>query len=78
MDKPRFMRGFTAYDRLNLSGRARKQSWQPDLEEQPCCVYELVTRTRLHELGGDVEEVRDRINTLFWSILGTILIDIML
>lgn len=78
MYKPSSIWALREYNWLSVRPRSRKQSWQPDLEEQPCCVYEMVTRTRLEELGEDVEEMRGRVNTLFWSVLAAILIDIVL
>lgn len=44
----------------------------------PGSMYEVITRTMVNELAGDVKEIRDRINGLFWLIAGTVAIDLVL
>lgn len=44
----------------------------------PGSAYEVVTRTRLDELATDVAEIRQRIDALFWLVIGSIVVDIAL
>jgi hypothetical protein len=39
--------------------------------------YEAITRQMVESLSGDVKEIRNRINGLFWLIAGTVIVEIL-
>lgn len=48
------------------------------VDDAPCCVYGLVTRKSLECLQDDVNEIKARINTLLWTLAGTIGLEVLL
>ena len=60
-----------------LGGKGRKKARvqvgdadDSPIDEKPRSVYEVVTRQMLLELKEDFAEVKGRINTLLWLVLG--------
>ncbi len=48
------------------------------VEVGPSSAYEAVTRSMVDGLADDVKEIRNRINGMFWLIVGTVTIDLVL
>ena len=57
---------------------------QPDadarqaVDEQPCCAYDLVTRTRLEGLTEQVHELRGRVHALIFTVAAAALAEMLL
>ncbi len=69
--------------RLTLRrGRARRdQPPEPPpepLDVNPRSVYEIVTRQMLEALSDDVKAVRERVDALFFMLVASIAIDLLL
>ena len=47
------------------------------VDDKPKSVYELMTRRMLEELREDVSEVKGRVNTLLWLVIGAILLELL-
>ncbi|MDP9350000.1 MAG: hypothetical protein M3P51_00420 [Chloroflexota bacterium] len=48
------------------------------VDDEPCCVYGLVTRATLDNLAKDVEEVKGRVGALLWGVGGAVLLDVLM
>jgi hypothetical protein len=48
------------------------------IDEKPKSVYELVTRQMLEQVKADVNEVKGRVNTLLWLVIGAILMEFVM
>jgi hypothetical protein len=48
------------------------------VDDKPKSVYELVTRQMLEQVKADVNEVKGRINTLLWLVIGAILMEFVM
>jgi hypothetical protein len=48
------------------------------LDEKPKSVYEVVTRQMLIGLKEDVAEVKGRVNTLLWVVLGATVVEFVM
>lgn len=65
-------------ERLRQRLRAGEKEARPELDEGPCCVYGLITRSSLDALAKHVEEVKSRVNALLWGVSGAVLLDVLL
>jgi hypothetical protein len=57
---------------------ARVKAKEVELDEKPRSVYELMTRTMLEELREDMSEVKGRVNTLLWLVIGALLVELLM
>jgi hypothetical protein len=48
------------------------------VDEKPRSVYEVVTRQMLLELKEDLAEVKGRVNTLLWLVLGAAVVEFIM
>ncbi len=49
----------------------------PDpLDLGPASVYEAVTRQMVESLAGDIRDIKSRLNTLFFMLIGGIMLEI--
>ena len=48
------------------------------IDDKPKSVYELVTRQMLEQVKADVNEVKGRVNTLLWLVIGAILMEFVM
>jgi hypothetical protein len=48
------------------------------LDLQPASVYEVVTRQMVEALGRDVTAVRERVDALFYLMIASIALDVLL
>lgn len=55
-----------------------KSAPEPSLDEKPCCVYGLVTRTCLENLVREVEDLKRSVNTLLWGAGTAVLLDVVM
>lgn len=53
---------------------ARQESEAVD--DKPRSVYEVLTRQMLEQVKADVKEVKDRVNTLIWLVVGAMLLEL--
>jgi len=44
---------------------------------RPASAYEAVTRQKVESLAEDLKEIKSRLNTLFYTVIGAILIDLL-
>jgi len=47
------------------------------LDEKPRSVYEIVTRQMLEQVKEDVKEVKERVNTLLWVVVGAVVMEVV-
>jgi hypothetical protein len=47
------------------------------IDDKPKSVYEILTRQMLEELKDDLAEVKGRINTLLWLVVGAVLLELV-
>ncbi len=45
------------------------------VDDRPRSVYEIVTRQMLGELKSDISEVKGRVNTLLWLVVGAVVLE---
>ncbi len=48
------------------------------VDDRPHSVYELMTRRMLEELRESLNEVRTRVNTLLWLVIGAVLMELLM
>jgi hypothetical protein len=48
------------------------------IDEKPKSVYEVVTRQMLEQVKADVSEVKSRVNTLIWLVIGAMMIELVM
>ena len=48
------------------------------VNQEPLSVYELLTRQMLEQVKADVAEVKSRVNTLFWLVVGAMLVEVVM
>ena len=48
------------------------------IELAPRSTYEVITRERVEHMAADLAEIRNRINALFYLVIGSIIVDILL
>lgn len=67
----------SAGDRVRQRLRPKAEP-APLLDEKPCCVYGLVTRTCLENLVREVEDLKRSVNTLLWGAGAAVLLDVVM
>ncbi|HEX9990035.1 MAG TPA: hypothetical protein VGE45_16375 [Chloroflexia bacterium] len=70
---------------LGYGGQERKrplpaeaQGDEVAIDDKPKSVYEMMTRQMLLELKDSVGEVKGRVNTLLWLVIGAILLELVM
>jgi hypothetical protein len=70
---------------LGYGGQERKkarpveaQADEAAIDDKPKSVYEMMTRQMLLELKDSVGEVKGRVNTLLWLVIGAILLELVM
>ncbi len=48
------------------------------IDEKPKSVYEVVTRQMLEQVKSDIAEVKSRVNTLLWLVIGAMLVELLM
>jgi len=65
--------------RVKLEAGLEKTAQQDEpVDEKPRSVYEVVTRQMLLELKEDLAEVKGRVNTLLWLVLGATVVEFVM
>jgi hypothetical protein len=54
------------------------QAAEAAIDDKPKSVYEMMTRQMLLELKESVGEVKGRVNTLLWLVIGAILLELVM
>jgi hypothetical protein len=49
----------------------------PPLDLEPATAYEAITRQKVESLEGDLSEIKSRVDTIFYLIIGSILADML-
>jgi hypothetical protein len=57
---------------------AEAQEAEAAIDDKPKSVYEMMTRQMLLELKDSVGEVKGRVNTLLWLVIGAILLELVM
>ncbi len=61
----------------HLRARRVEAADAPDpLDLGPASVYEAVTRQMVESLAGDIRDIKGRLNTLFFMLIGGIMLEI--
>jgi hypothetical protein len=72
LGKSRVSTGHSAHARVEI----------PDvgiaIDEKPKSVYEVMTRQMLEQVKADVHEVKSRVNTLLWLVIGAMLMELLM
>ncbi|RIK45224.1 MAG: hypothetical protein DCC58_07100 [Chloroflexi bacterium] len=64
--------------RTSMRRERREPADGTPLDLNPRSVYEVVTRQMLDGLSQDVQAVRGRVDALFFLVIGSILLDLLL
>ncbi len=60
------------------AGRGIGAGMGVEVDDRPKSVYEMMTRRMLEELKDDVAEVKGRVNTLLWLVVGATLLELLM
>lgn len=77
-DQWKTLEGLNAEERLKSRLHLLDSKERRELDEGPCCVYGLITRGALDNLAKEVQEVKNRVNTLLWGVAGITLLDALM
>ena len=47
------------------------------IDDKPRSVYEMITRQMLDDLRDDLAEIKGRVNTILWLMIGAILVELL-
>lgn len=53
------------------------RSTSPPVDLEPSSTYEAITRQKVESLEDDLREIKSRIDTIFYLIIGSILVDML-
>lgn len=53
------------------------RSTSPPVDLEPSSAYEAITRQKVESLEDDLREIKSRIDTIFYLIIGSILVDML-
>jgi hypothetical protein len=73
-----FDRDAEAGPRADLPGREIGSAREGAVDDRPRSAYEMVTRQMLLELKENVAEVKGRVNTLLWVVIGAIVVELLM
>jgi hypothetical protein len=62
--------------RVTLPGPVERDTGA--IDDRPRSVYELMTRRMLEELRESLNEVKTRVNTLLWLVIGAVLMELLM
>jgi hypothetical protein len=67
---------------VGRAAKARAGAEQEDeevaIDEKPKSVYEVITRQMLEQVRADVGEVKGRVNTLLWLVIGALVVELVM
>jgi hypothetical protein len=55
----------------------QQQSEDEPIDDKPRSVYEIITRQMLDDVRQDITEIKGRVNTVLWLMVGAILIELL-
>lgn len=50
----------------------------PTIDLEPRSTYEVLTREKVEHFAADLDEIRHRTNTIFYLVIGSVLLDVLL
>ncbi len=53
------------------------RSASPPIDLDPTSAYEAITREKVESLEDDLREIKSRVDTIFYLIIGSILVDML-
>ena len=59
------------------SPRRTRTTTPPPLDLEPTSVYEAITRQKVENLEDDLGEIKTRVDTIFYLVIGSILVDML-
>jgi hypothetical protein len=60
-----------------ITPRKRRPTSSPPLDLEPATAYEAMTRQRVESLEDDLREIKSRVDTIFYLVIGSILVDML-
>jgi hypothetical protein len=57
--------------------RRNRQSAPAPLDLEPATAYEAITRQKVESLEDDLSEIKSRVDTIFYLVIGSILVDML-
>ncbi len=53
------------------------RSTSPPIDLEPTSAYEAITREKVESLEDDLREIKSRVDTIFYLIIGSIVVDML-
>lgn len=50
----------------------------PIINLEPHSTYEVLTREKVEHIAADLDEIRHRTNTIFYLVIGSVLLDVLM
>lgn len=60
-----------------VTPRKRRPTSPPPLDLEPATAYEAMTRQKVDSLEEDLREIKARVDTIFYLVIGSILVDML-
>jgi hypothetical protein len=60
-----------------IAPRRTRPTAPPPLDLEPTSVYEAITRQKVENLEDDLGEIKNRVDTIFYLVIGSILVDML-
>lgn len=60
-----------------LTPRKRRPLTTPSIDLEPASAYEAITRQKVESHEEDLREIKTRVDTIFYLVIGSILIDML-
>lgn len=60
-----------------ITPRTRRPASAPPLDLEPATAYEAMTRQKVESLEEDLREIKSRVDTIFYLVIGSILVDML-
>lgn len=60
-----------------ITPRRRRPSAPAALDLEPATAYEAMTRQKVEALDEDLREIKSRVDTIFYLVIGSILVDML-
>jgi|GEM_PF-5747242 len=71
------MLGYRHMARPKTTDLKRQQTEDEPIDDKPRSVYEIITRQMLDDVRQDIIEIKGRVNTVLWLMVGAILIELL-
>lgn len=60
-----------------IAPRRRRPVPSPPIDLEPATAYEAITRQKVDALEEDLREIKSRVDTIFYLVIGSILVDML-